>query len=174
MAKLNPKSIVYSFEPCKKVYDILVENIKINKLDNVKAYNLAVTKKSIETITLTTYGIISGANTIHADIEKFKNVYKTTVLQEQVKCISFDEIINTNNIEEIQLLKIDCEGAEYDIIYDSEMFKKGIVKNMVGEFHNLKYNKLQEKGANLIKYCKKYVKMVKVSVLIMVDYYYQC
>ena len=78
-----------------------------------------------------------------------------------------DKIIDDNFIDEIELLKIDCEGAEYDILYNSSNIKKNIVKNMVGEFHNLKYNIVgKETGESLVTYCKPFVENIfKVTIL---------
>jgi len=67
------------------------------------------------------------------------------------------------------LLKIDCEGAEYDIFYTSEKIKEGIIKNVVGEFHDLVYNNTpRNESGKLIEYCREYVSgIVHVSTLII-------
>lgn len=49
---------------------------------------------------------------------------------EEVVTISFDDLVKGR---EIGLLKIDCEGAEYDFLMDADLSK---VKYIVGEFHN--------------------------------------
>jgi hypothetical protein len=75
-----------------------------------------------------------------------------------VETISFDNLLKENKINEIELLKIDCEGGEY-YLYDSILFKTKCVKNITGEFHNLSYN-LQKSNWNtkdLTNYVKKYV-----------------
>lgn len=75
-------------------------------------------------------------------------------------------IIKKNNIQSIELLKIDCEGAEYDIIYGSDKIKEKIVKNIVGEFHNLKYTNTKNKSDELLNYCKLYVDgIISISIL---------
>lgn len=166
MAKLNPESIVYSFEPYQKAFDLLLKNIELNNLSNVKAFNLAVTNKSNKSLLLSIFNDMTGASSTYADEDKFKKTYAKTSNQ-QVDCISFDDIIINNYIQEIELLKIDCEGAEFDIIYDSEFIKKGIVKNIVGEFHDLEYNKGtgNNDSKQLINYTKQYVKgMFNISI----------
>lgn len=167
MAKLNPESTVYSFEPHKKTYDMLVKNIELNSLNNVKAFNLAVSNKTNKKLNLAICHYVSGANSTYADPQLFLNQYYRFDT-EIIDCISFDEIMNNNNIDEVYLLKIDCEGAEFDIIYDSDLFKNKTVKNMVGEFHDLKYNKTGNKSQDLIEYCKNYVEgEFKISVLVI-------
>ena len=173
MAKLNPQSIVYSFEPFEKAYTLLLKNIIANKLTNVKPFNLAVSNKANKKLTLSIFNTMSGANSTYSDPDKFSSFWKTAEVIKEVDCIYFDKILVDNKIKEIYLLKIDCEGAEFDIIYDSDFFKNKIVKNMVGEFHDLKYNTINDsnqvnlaKSASLITYCKNYVDGIfKVSIL---------
>ena len=73
----------------------------------------------------------------------------------------------SNNIEKIKLLKIDCDGAEYEILYDSVFFKSGNVENMVGEFHNLPYNiTVKSNITELLDYCKPLVSgLFKITLL---------
>jgi hypothetical protein len=95
-----------------------------------------------------------------------KSFFNQEIISYYVDCISLDEIIIQNNINEVELLKIDCEGAEYDILYNSISLKNKIIKSMVGEFHNLKYNKLENTGEQLILYCKEFISEIfKVSIL---------
>ena len=49
---------------------------------------------------------------------------------EEVVTISFDDLVKGR---EVGLLKIDCEGAEYEFLMDADLSK---VKYIVGEFHN--------------------------------------
>lgn len=167
MAKLNPESTIYSFEPNRKVFSMLLKNIELNNLSNVKAFNLAVSNKINKQLTLSIYSIWSGASSTCADQQLFSSHWNDNQSY-QVDCISFDDVIINNNIDSIYLLKIDCEGAEFDIIYDSELFKKGVVKNIVGEFHDLKYNKSLNKSQELINYTKEHVSgLVKISIFII-------
>lgn len=168
LAKQNPESTIISFEPDKKIFEFLSNNIKLNNLTNIILHNKAVSKKGIKTINLYMNSFCSGANTTHSDPDTFKN-YNTdkTIDIYQVECISLDEIIDEYKINNIELLKIDCEGAEYDILYSSNYFQNKIVKNIVGEFHEFKYNTQIENNnssKDLITYCEKYTNIVNISV----------
>ena len=137
LAKQNPLSTVYSFEPDKLLFDILNNNITINNLTNVKTFNFAVSKDGVDSLELCLHPDYSGGNSTYSDVNNFKSHFNTNNISSYtVKCISLDKIVDDNFIDEIELLKIDCEGAEYDILYNSSNIKKNIVKNMVGEFHN--------------------------------------
>jgi FkbM family methyltransferase len=163
LAKQNPNSLVYSFEPDPSVFKVLEENVKLNNLSNVILFNKAMCRKETKTIELCLHPSYSGGNTTCADKAVFTN---NTI----VECVSFDEIIETYKISKIDLLKIDCEGAEYEILYESERFKERIVKAIVGEFHNLSYNtkitNYNYNANNLVEYCKLYVdKLLPITIL---------
>lgn len=165
LGKLNPESTVLCFEPYPPSYETIKKNVELNGLTNVVVYNLAVSNASDTILKLNVCPHMSGANSTQTYIDTFKQYYGVDNIVE-VNSISFDDIIRNHGITSIKLLKIDCEGAEFDIIYSSELFKTGIVKNMVGEFHDLRYNNALNKSHELIQYCKQYVpELVEMSVL---------
>jgi len=57
-----------------------------------------------------------------------------------VDCVNLETILRTNNIDRCALLKIDTEGAEYDMLYnaDKELFTK--IYRISIEYHNDKKN----------------------------------
>lgn len=162
MGKLNPNSVIYSFEPLNDVYNMLIENIKINNLNNVKAFNCAISNKTIDNIQIRGFNKCSGSSTIYAIDCLFNEFYNNDINIQTTRCFSFDDFLEMNNINEILLLKIDCEGAEYDIIYDSQKIKQYVIKNIVGEFHDLKYNNTPKNQCDiLLEYCNKYINGIK-------------
>jgi FkbM family methyltransferase len=172
MAKLNPESVIYSFEPHKQTYNLLCENVRLNNLTNVKTYNVAVMSENKE-VEMMLNNIMSGANTLVSNENNFKNVYYNTSVT-NVTAISFDNFIKDNNIDNVYLLKIDCEGGEYDILYNSEYVKNKLVSNIVGEFHDFKkyIGDGKNNGKALIDYCIKYINgFVKLSVLDLTSQY---
>ena len=54
-----------------------------------------------------------------------------------VPCITFTDIILTNDLRSVDLLKMDCEGSEYDIIYhtDPDLIRR--IGRMVVEVHDV-------------------------------------
>ena len=158
LAKQNPLSTIYSFEPDPRVFHVLKLNTEANNLQNVILFNAAVSKKGIYHLELCIHPQYSGGNTTYSDEKHFHEFFNSTVKTFQVDAKSLDQLIDQYNISEIELLKIDCEGGEYDILYDSIAFTQNKIKNMVGEFHNLRYNnKVNSTAEELIQYSKKYV-----------------
>ena len=170
LAKQNPRSMIYSFEPDTNVFQKLKANIELNELTNVFIYNKAVCRAGVKTIDLCFHPDYSGGNSTCSDINSMGLQFNTPIKKNIVECISLDEIIRENSIKDVELLKIDCEGAEYEIIYESNCIRTGSIKNLVGEFHNLSYNTKitnpQYNGNSLLIYCREYiVGIVKVFVL---------
>lgn len=159
LAKQNPKSKIYAFEPDPNVFKVLEENVNINNLSNVILFNYAISNPETKNIDLCFHPSYSGGNTTYADKSNICLFFNNNDIKTiNVKCISLDELIDTYNIDNIELLKIDCEGAEYDIIYTSNSIKQNKIKNIVGEFHNLAYNnKVTNTADELIKYTKPYI-----------------
>ncbi|MCV0411890.1 FkbM family methyltransferase [Nitrosarchaeum sp.] len=122
---------IYAYEPVKTNFELLIENIKINSLKQVNAYNCAVldSKKKIQIF-------LNDDDAGHSIYTKSQN----SVL---VESTSLKNIFDENQIQFCNLLKMDCEGAEYEILKNLplEYFKK--INKIVMEYHM--FNKFPEK-----------------------------
>jgi FkbM family methyltransferase len=167
LAKQNPNATIYSFEPFPPTYSLLLENLKLNKITNVKTFNVAVGKAGREFVTLHLHPEFSGGNTTCSSSEPFEEFHHSPAKSINVPCIALDAFIQEHAVETIDLLKIDCEGSEFEILLHSEQFRRGIVKNIVGEFHDLVYNSaVSDKSEDLLAYCDMHVQGIKkISVL---------
>lgn len=132
---------VYSFEPFKENYNLLLENISLNKVKNVKAFNQAVSDKSGKLKFYVSTSKNKGQNSIH----KLGESQKET----RAEKISFKDFIKT--ISKIDFLKIDCEGAEYEILFSLNKKELQKIKKISLEFHN--YGKYT--GEDLAKFLHK-------------------
>ncbi len=135
LAKQNPESIVYAFEPFPSCIDLIKKNIDANGLTNVVLIEKGVTHKTGKETIYINDGV-SGANTLYCDESGFSK--ECSYRKMEIETIDFNEFIDSYKIDEIEVLKIDCEGAEYDILYNNTLLKNGGIKNIVGEFHTFK------------------------------------
>jgi FkbM family methyltransferase len=117
------KGKIYSFEPNKENFQLLLNNIESNALKNIQAFNLAVSNSN-KPIKLYENNDQSGHN-IFSETSKFS----------QVNSITLKEIFEINKIDICNFLKLDCEGAEYEILDNLplEYFKR--IKKFVIEYH---------------------------------------
>jgi len=120
-AKEFPWAKITAVEPNKKQCQLLLFNVRLNKITNVSVYQLAIgTKKS--------YDLFIPSASVHASTVRSKNPGKRL----KVKGKKLDEFIQSP----VDLLKVDCEGAEIDILKSISPEKTGLIKRMVIEYHN--------------------------------------
>jgi FkbM family methyltransferase len=95
---------IYCFEPIIENYDILIKNIELNNIKNIIPFNQAVSKENENTKIY-----LNSDDSAHSVFSSGKNFV-------QVKSTTLKSIFDENNIDNCDLLKLDCEGAEYEII----------------------------------------------------------
>ena len=116
---------IYAFEPNLNIFRKIILKSKYNR-ENINIFNLGVGKYSEKKI-LNVFSETSSStlNSINEDTKYFKRkkkiislFYKKSFLNEkqEVKICNLSEFIIQNKIENIDVLKIDTEGFEYNII----------------------------------------------------------
>lgn len=154
-ANQNPNAKILCYEPAKQNYNLLCQNIALNNMQkNIYPLNYGVAAKN---------GIRKLSKSI-SPMHKMTNSISNQN-SEDIYCITLDDIINDNNIKNIDLLKMNCEGAEYEIFYSLNDNMFHLIKNIRMEYHN--ENNENNNYISLIKFlkCKKYAinKLQKIS-----------
>lgn len=130
-ASTSKNAKIYAYEPAPASYDILIENININRLnDNIIPFNMGVwgKKRKIKLF----YGKSSPYNSAYVSKKEGKN--KDYIV---VDCTTIENIFKDNMIPHCDILKVDCEGAEFEIFYNtSDLYFKNI-REIRMEYHNL-------------------------------------
>ena len=125
---------VFAYEPLRSNIELFKKTIGENSsLKNIHLEQLAVTGAKKEKVELFTED--TEDNTVVSSV--FSGFNKLNQKSISVPAKSLTSIIETNNFQKVDLLKLDCEGSEYDIIYntDSTILKK--VDMMVIEVHEI-------------------------------------
>jgi FkbM family methyltransferase len=121
------ENIVYAFEPCDESYELLESNLVTNNARNIYIYREAVGGKT---------------GKIFLDITSGEPLqYSTTNKSSQengrlVNCVSLEDVFERLSLEQCNLLKIDCEGCEYDIIFNTPKTILRKISHIVAEYHD--------------------------------------
>jgi len=117
---------VYAFEPCTENFEILKWNVATNGLSGqVKMFNAAVTGSGGKVplfVGLDASGeILSGSVSILNANRGGKEVQSRSV-----ESVTLDSLLLDLRIERCDFLKVDCEGAEYEILQNTsrDSFRK--------------------------------------------------
>lgn len=125
-AKKHPQCNIYAFEPAKATNKLLKTNLRLNGIKNVIISQKGVGAKPGKHILYThsASGLSSLINT------------KTATRPEKISITTLDQIFQNHKIKKCDLLKMDCEGAEFEILFNTsgQTFKK--IKNLVLEYHD--------------------------------------
>jgi FkbM family methyltransferase len=137
---------VYSFEPMPENFDLLKHNINVNAADNIIAENVAVGGKDGTRKLYISNNQCGG----HTFIKTLPAVRDSNMFI-NVKTKSLEHIVDSNGIDEIDLLKLDCEGSEYEILFNcpDKVLKR--INAMSIECHNLESGFSRESVRRFLK-----------------------
>jgi FkbM family methyltransferase len=126
-ASQSPTARIYSYEPTPSNYQILQRNISENSLQNrVIARNIGVAaERGVRRLFL---GDGSPYHSIH-QVSEGQPFFEMT-------CCRLQDIFDDNDIGRCNLLKIDCEGAEYEILRGTPATYFDRIDRIRMEYHN--------------------------------------
>tara|TARA_B100000035_G_scaffold285351_1_gene268857 strand:+ start:19 stop:735 length:717 start_codon:yes stop_codon:yes gene_type:complete len=164
---------IYSFEASTQNFQVLKRKISKKNLDKVEIYNFGMGDKVSKSYI--NQSIESSSSTMNEVNEKSKYLKKKLKILNirdkhvfyhkiPIQVITLDSFVEKHNIQNIDLLKIDTEGYEFNVlkgaskhsqkiklIYFEHHYDDMIIKNYkFGDIHNL----LEEKGFKMIKKSK--------------------
>ena len=126
-ARQAPKGKILAYEPDKNNYSLLMKNKKLNKCKNILCYRQAVSdKKKTEIL----YTQVEQNNATHS---LFPDKYARKV---PVVSTTLDEIIEKHAFKSVDLLKIDAEGSEYPILFNTSKKTLKKIKKIFFEYHD--------------------------------------
>mgnify|MGYP001770616410 CR=1 FL=1 len=103
--RVGINGMVHSFEPDRKNFRQLIENIHLNRLSNVVANQLAVSNNN-------GYVTLYSNSDEHGGMKSFMQQFEHVYAQEKVETIRLDDYIKQNKIDKVDFIKSDIEGAE--------------------------------------------------------------
>jgi len=122
----HPTCRVYAYEPFPESYKLLEENIALNGVNNVMAYPVAIGARS-DQMTL----FATGAAVQHTTTQASSPAAGISV---QGLCL--DDLFAVNALTTCDFLKMDCEGGEYDILFNAGEMTLQKIRNICLEYHD--------------------------------------
>lgn len=117
---------VYAYEPFPENFTYLRRNLSDSRLNNIIVHQCAVAGGHEQRMLQ-----VANAWILNSLAEKDAALAGKGAVS--VDCVTLAEIVE--EAERCDLLKIDCEGSEYEIFYSTPDETLGRIKRIVGEYH---------------------------------------
>ena len=128
-ASLFPGAQIYSYEPIENNFEQLKRNKALNPTARVWCFQKAVYGYSGEVAL--NYDFRDSFTTSASVYDNSNNQMGTV----QVPCVTLQEIFDKHQLNRCHLLKMDCEGSEYEILYNCPSTYLHQVDQMAIEVH---------------------------------------
>jgi len=132
----NPNAKIVAVEPNPFAFQILKKNIKSNKLKDVILINKALASK-IGKVNFEIVPEVSAIGALDIRMQKRPWLKEEKIKRVAVESTTLKKICEETRIREIDILKLDVEGAELDILKSSKDLLQN-VKKIVVEYHTPK------------------------------------
>jgi FkbM family methyltransferase len=142
--KVGTSGNVLAFEPLSETFSILKRNLQLNEIVHCKTFQKAVGEKP-DIVDL--YKNNASGTMGHLDSTlNGQNLIK----KGETEVITIDDMLNSNNIKNVNMMKIDVEGFEHEVLLGCiQSFKEKKIKKILCEIH-FKYLESKNKSAETI------------------------
>lgn len=123
-----PASLVYACEPFPGSFDLLRQNLELNGISNVRPFPYAL---GGHTGPMTLYR--SAAEPVEYSTTRQGEATRTEALQ--VQGFSLDDLFRELSLEQCDFVKMDCEGAEYEILFGAGEDTLDRLRHLCLEYH---------------------------------------
>jgi len=124
----NKDAKLYAYEPIPKNFELLNTYRKENKALSFQIFNVAVSA-NVGSISLT-YDNQDSFTTSASIFSRNENTE-----QIDVDSVTLESIMQSNHLDRVDLLKLDCEGSEYDILYNTSSSVFNQINHITLEAH---------------------------------------
>lgn len=128
-ARRAPHGRIYAYEPAPDSAELLRRNLILNGISNVEVHDMAVSDRR---------GVLALDISWGAAVQ-YRTTHSTTSASSPgriaVRCISLTEVLAGLPKESCDFLKIDVEGAEYEMLLNLDDSSLGRVRRICLEYH---------------------------------------
>lgn len=121
---------VYAYEPEPENFAVLQKNIKLNNCSNIIAFCEAAGGKPGKRL-LYSFPTDSTAASFFENSDPIHKPIKSAAVEAK----TLAQMLEQNGLDRVDLLKVDCEGAEYEFLFETppSVFQK--IRNLSIEYH---------------------------------------
>jgi len=139
---VGPQGRVHAFEPVPEYYASLLENLRLNEADNVSVHQLAVTDREGE---VEYYKHGEGSGIVQAD----------DAPEIMVGTTSLDNFVAAEALERVDLINMDCEGAELLALQGGEKTLRQQTPRIFCEIHHDYLSRLGQSVHDIVGYLRR-------------------
>lgn len=126
---VGPHGRVIAVEPQSRLQDVIRANLVENKCSNVRVVKAVVASRTEKVALKLAPDMNTGATSL------FRST-KYPLPTEDVQSFTLDEFLDTASTSYCDLMKVDVEGAEYDVFAGAQsVLKRGVIRHMCIEIH---------------------------------------
>jgi len=127
---VGPKGTVIAIEPQSRLQNVFQTNLAVNECYNVRLIRCAVCDR-------TGTAQLSLAPSTNTGASSLFRSTRYALPTEEIRSLCLGDLLDRTGVEHCDLMKVDIEGAEYDVFMAAaDVLKKGVLKNIALEIHS--------------------------------------
>ena len=121
LGKKFPDVRILAYEPCRNTFSVLQENIRRSNVTNIESFNLAISGNGRDLRLLVAPHKSGMANAFVSEELRENRVRDFGYRTEVVASTTLDAVFRDNKINRCAFMKLDCEGAEFEIVRETRV-----------------------------------------------------